>query len=156
MRLWRVCRRRFATAAFAGFHCKHAIRVLGQKAKAGAATRIRSRLYDEALVQALTILWEAADRICGKAPQASYSHIGGCDGVPWRFGSGARGSRASIPRRAPRRSIVWSPPGHLGELVKDLLLLIPICQPIPSGDGLGQFSSACQTPLPPSLVARHL
>jgi hypothetical protein len=27
-------------------------------------------------------------------------------------------------------------PGHLGELVKDLLLLIPICRPIPSGDRL--------------------
>jgi hypothetical protein len=49
-----------------GFHRKHAIRVLAQKAKAAAATRIRSRLYDEAVVQALTILWEAADRICGK------------------------------------------------------------------------------------------
>ena len=49
-----------------GFHRKHAIRVLAQKAKADAAPRIRSRLYDEAIVQALTILWEAADRICGK------------------------------------------------------------------------------------------
>src|SRR5215831_6529719 len=49
-----------------GFHRKHAIRVLSQKAKVGAATRVRSRLYDEAVVQALTVLWEAADRICGK------------------------------------------------------------------------------------------
>jgi len=49
-----------------GFHRKHAIRVLTQKAKVGAATRLRSRLYVEAVLQALTILWEAADRICGK------------------------------------------------------------------------------------------
>jgi hypothetical protein len=49
-----------------GFHRKYAIRVLAQKAKAGGAARVRSRLYDEAVVQALTILWEAADRICGK------------------------------------------------------------------------------------------
>src|SRR5215468_12180896 len=49
-----------------GFHRKHAIRVLTQKAKVGAATPLRSRLYDEAVVQSLTILWEAADRICGK------------------------------------------------------------------------------------------
>ena len=49
-----------------GFHRKHAIRLLRQKAKTGAVVRIRSRLYDEAVVQALTILWEAADRICGK------------------------------------------------------------------------------------------
>ena len=26
----------------------------------------RSRLYDEAVAQAVTMLWEAADRICGK------------------------------------------------------------------------------------------
>ena len=49
-----------------GFHRKHAIRVLTQQAKVGAATRLRSRLYVEAVLQALTILWEAADRICGK------------------------------------------------------------------------------------------
>jgi len=49
-----------------GFHRKHAIRVLTQEAKVDVATPLRSRLYDEAVVQALTILWEAADRICGK------------------------------------------------------------------------------------------
>ena len=49
-----------------GFHRKHAIRVVGQRAKAGATTRIRSRLYYEAVVQTLTILWEATDRICVK------------------------------------------------------------------------------------------
>jgi hypothetical protein len=47
-------------------------------------------------------------------------------------------------------------PGHLGELVKDPLLLILTCRPTPSGDGLDQFFSACQTQLPPSFVARHL
>lgn len=49
-----------------GFHRKHAIRVLRQKGKEAPARLSRSRLYDEAVVQALTILWEAADRICGK------------------------------------------------------------------------------------------
>ena len=48
-----------------GFHRKHAIRVLRQRAKE-AAKPARSRLYDVAIVQALTILWEAADRICGQ------------------------------------------------------------------------------------------
>lgn len=48
-----------------GFHRKHAIRALRQRGKA-AAKPARSRLYDEAIVQALRILWEAADRICGK------------------------------------------------------------------------------------------
>ncbi|MEO8663326.1 MAG: transposase [Bryobacteraceae bacterium] len=49
-----------------GYHRKHAIRALkrpsGRKTK-GAA---RPRIYDEAVRSALTILWEAADRICGK------------------------------------------------------------------------------------------
>ena len=49
-----------------GFHRKHAIRALQQQAKQPTAIQARSRVYDEAVVQALTILWEAADRICGK------------------------------------------------------------------------------------------
>jgi hypothetical protein len=52
-----------------GFHRKHAIRAL-RKAKVNASEAIpgqsRNRIYDEAAVQALTILWEASDRICGK------------------------------------------------------------------------------------------
>jgi hypothetical protein len=51
-----------------GFHRKHAIRAL-RKAAADEASKprhLRSRIYDEAVIQALTILWEAADRICGK------------------------------------------------------------------------------------------
>ena len=51
-----------------GFHRKHAIRALRQRGKE-ASKPARSRLYDEAIVQALTILWEAADRICGKRLQ---------------------------------------------------------------------------------------
>ena len=49
-----------------GFHRKHAIRALQQQAKQPTEIPARSRVYDEAVVQALTILWEAADRICGK------------------------------------------------------------------------------------------
>jgi hypothetical protein len=48
-----------------GFHRKHAIRALG-KARVEAIKKPRARLYDEATVAALTVLWEAADRICGK------------------------------------------------------------------------------------------
>jgi hypothetical protein len=49
-----------------GFHRKHAIRALRQRGKQAMTKPARSRLYDEAVIQALTILWEAADRICGK------------------------------------------------------------------------------------------
>ena len=55
--------------ALTGYHRKHAIRALreGKPAKAAQAC---NRLYDEAVRQALTILWEAADRVCGKRRKA--------------------------------------------------------------------------------------
>jgi hypothetical protein len=53
-----------------GFHRKHAVRVLK---RSGANPRDhplaagpRARLYGEAVRQALIILWEASDRLCGK------------------------------------------------------------------------------------------
>ena len=49
-----------------GYHRKHAIRALKRTTGRGAEPAPRSRLYDEAVRSALTILWEAADRICGK------------------------------------------------------------------------------------------
>src|SRR5437763_16025488 len=48
-----------------GYHRKHAIRAL-KRTSGRAAAAPRSRVYDEAVRCALTILWEAADRICGK------------------------------------------------------------------------------------------
>ncbi|KQW62110.1 ISNCY family transposase [Variovorax sp. Root411] len=55
--------------ALTGYHRKHAIRVLREEA-ARTETRTRNRLYDEAVRQALTLLWEAADRVCGKRLKA--------------------------------------------------------------------------------------
>lgn len=51
-----------------GFHRKHAIRVLRKIPASPEAPKPppRFRLYDEAAEAALTILWEAADRMCGK------------------------------------------------------------------------------------------
>ena len=49
-----------------GFHRKHAIRALKRHAGKSLESAPRARIYDEAAVTALTILWEAADRICGK------------------------------------------------------------------------------------------
>jgi len=59
--------------ALTGYHRKHAIRLLRQEvgtALPANATSARSRLYDEAVRQALTVLWEAADRVCGKRLKA--------------------------------------------------------------------------------------
>jgi hypothetical protein len=49
-----------------GFHRKHAIRALKRHSGNRSEPAQRARIYDEAAVTALTILWEAADRICGK------------------------------------------------------------------------------------------
>src|SRR5674476_1305395 len=48
--------------ALTEYHRKHAIRVLGEEAAVVRAIPVRNRLYDEAVRQALTMLWEAADR----------------------------------------------------------------------------------------------
>jgi hypothetical protein len=56
-------------AALTGYHRKHAIRLLREEATSNEApTRIH--LYDEAVREALTVLWEAADRVCGKRLKA--------------------------------------------------------------------------------------
>jgi hypothetical protein len=53
--------------AVTGYHRRHAIRALrGGAPGAGPKSRPRARLYDEAVRQALIVLWEASDRICGK------------------------------------------------------------------------------------------
>ena len=53
--------------AVSGFHRKHAMRLLraGQSGR-GAGTRPARRIYSEAVRAALIVIWEAADRVCGK------------------------------------------------------------------------------------------
>lgn len=54
--------------SLSGHHRKHAIRLLtAPRGSESAGTTItRPRIYDEAVRLALVVLWEAADRICGK------------------------------------------------------------------------------------------
>ncbi|MCI0613032.1 hypothetical protein L0244_08580 [bacterium] len=50
-----------------GYHRKHAIRLLRTTGSTTERTRkSRLRLYDEAIREALVVLWEASDRLCGK------------------------------------------------------------------------------------------
>jgi hypothetical protein len=52
-----------------GYHRKHAIRVL--TAQEGRRERpVARRIYQEAVKEALIVLWEASDRICGKRLKA--------------------------------------------------------------------------------------
>jgi hypothetical protein len=52
--------------ALTGYHRKHATRVLGKASRVEQKVPVRDRVYDEAVRQALIVLWEAGDRICGK------------------------------------------------------------------------------------------
>ena len=53
--------------AVTGYHRKHIIRLLRAPDRTGTRTRrTRLPLYDEAVREALVVLWEASDRICGK------------------------------------------------------------------------------------------
>ncbi|MCV3243970.1 transposase, partial [Mesorhizobium sp. ZC-5] len=54
-------------AAVSGFHRKHAMRLLRNGPPAQrSGPRPERRLYDDAVREALIVLWEASDRICGK------------------------------------------------------------------------------------------
>ena len=53
--------------AVTGFHRKHAMRVLRSGSTGrGNQGRAGRRIYDDAVREALVVLWEASDRICGK------------------------------------------------------------------------------------------
>lgn len=53
--------------AVTGYHPKSAIRILNaEPAAKQPQTRKRPNLYDDAARQALIVLWEASDRVCGK------------------------------------------------------------------------------------------
>ena len=58
--------------AMVGCHRKHAVRLLGQHERSAGHSDPRGRcIYDEAVRQALVVVWEAADRICGKRLKAA-------------------------------------------------------------------------------------
>ncbi len=57
--------------AITGYHRKHSIRLLNSTAELVAPRRTtRFRVYDEAVREALIVLWEASHRICGKRLKA--------------------------------------------------------------------------------------
>src|SRR4051812_13280435 len=59
-----------AFVAVTGFHRKHAMRVLrGGQANRRSAPRPERRLYDEAVREALIVLWEASARVSGVMTQ---------------------------------------------------------------------------------------
>lgn len=58
--------------AITGYHRKHALRVLNQRdVEDDAEIQPGRRIYDEAVRETLTVLWETSDRICGKRLKAA-------------------------------------------------------------------------------------
>lgn len=57
--------------AVTGYHRKHAIRLLKMgRVEAASTARARPRRYGDAVGEALVVLWEASDRVCGKRLKA--------------------------------------------------------------------------------------
>jgi hypothetical protein len=52
--------------AVSGYHRKHAIRRLKDVQEPSSVKQARNKVYDTAVTEALRIMWEAADRLCGK------------------------------------------------------------------------------------------
>ena len=62
--------------AIVGCHRKHAVRLLRQGDKpTGQTVPKGQRIYDETVREALTVVWEASDRICGKRLKAALPSI---------------------------------------------------------------------------------
>ncbi len=53
-----------------GYHRKHAIRVLRKSKSVVQRQPVGKRIYQEAVEESLIVVWEAADRICGKRLKA--------------------------------------------------------------------------------------
>ena len=81
--------------AVTGHHRKHGIRLIGKLDDDGDPSHpVKSRrIYDEAVRAAVIVIWEAADRICGKAPEGGAAPSGGVHGAPWPPRSRPRGTR---------------------------------------------------------------
>ncbi|MGA1343338.1 MAG: hypothetical protein ACO33A_09900 [Hyphomonas sp.] len=98
--------------ALAGYHRKHAIRVLRGRLSPLAEVQPRNRVYDEAVVQALTILLEAGDRVCGKRLKPLIPML--VDAMQRHGGLPRRPDHLSQPASANsgavHQSAIWSSP----------------------------------------------
>jgi hypothetical protein len=118
-----------------GFHRKHAIRALRQNKPQPSAAAPRSRIYDEAVVKALTILWEAADRICGKRLRQA---------IPILVEAMERHEHIQLDEEVRRRLLLMS------AATMDRLL-----KPVRDGGGQGRRRSGINsTPLRKSITVR--
>ena len=93
--------------AVTGHHRKHGIRLLGQSGDDGEQQPVKKgrRIYDEAVRQALIVVWEAADRICGKRLKAALPHL---------VESMERHGHLDLDPRVRQRLLAATPPPWIG------------------------------------------
>ena len=82
--------------ATTGYHRKQAIRALRSDAPSARPRAVRNRLYDDGVKQALIVLWEASDRLCGKRLKASIPDPDQRDGAAQPSGSASIGEGAAL------------------------------------------------------------
>ena len=63
----------------AGYHRKHAVRLLGCGEVSVGRKGYGRRIYDEAVRDALVVVWEASDRICGMEFPRFHGRLTTCD-----------------------------------------------------------------------------
>ncbi len=96
-------------AALTGHHRKHAMRLLRAGVPGGRSSlRPERRVYDQATREALIVVWEASDRICGKrlrplVPILVSAMVSvGCRPRFWLSGAGVCWAMVSSSRGAGR------------------------------------------------------
>ena len=68
-----TCRILDEFVAVTGYHRNHAIRLLRLGlGELSAVARAHPRRYGNAVAEALVVLWEASDRVCGKRAQGTH------------------------------------------------------------------------------------
>ncbi len=105
-------------AAVVGRHRKHAIRLLGLAADGGTQPTVAKgrRIYDEAVREALIIVWEASDRICGKRLKAV---------LPSLIEAMERHGRLNLDSHV-RQRLVSASPATIDRLLKNQHMLLAV------------------------------
>ena len=91
--------------AVTGHHRKHGMRLLGKlDDDEDTAHSVRGRrIYEEAVREAVIVIWEAADRICGEAIEGRAALLGGVHGAPWPSRARPRSTGSAAGRQRKRR-----------------------------------------------------
>ena len=104
--------------AITGHHRKHGIRLLGGTADNKGKQAVGRRIYDEAVREAVIVVWEASDRICGKRLKAALPNFvdskpAGLHGAAWASESrSCREGTSPLSQRSHSGPVAQTHQGH--------------------------------------------